>query len=98
MGTLIYFSCLQLLSAISTIDDLNYPEKTETYYIVNAPYIFSSCWKVCHATMAHSIYFHFQHSNYDICPFPVCRLFDPFYAREQGRKFKFSLDVEKMNC
>ncbi|XP_047980622.1 phosphatidylinositol/phosphatidylcholine transfer protein SFH2-like isoform X1 [Salvia hispanica] len=37
---------MKLLSAISTIDDLNYPEKTETYYIVNAGYIFSSCWKV----------------------------------------------------
>ncbi|GER32832.1 Sec14p-like phosphatidylinositol transfer family protein [Striga asiatica] len=37
---------IKLLSAISTIDDLNYPEKTETYYIVNAPYIFSSCWKI----------------------------------------------------
>ncbi|XP_051124710.1 SEC14 cytosolic factor-like [Andrographis paniculata] len=36
---------IKLLSAISTIDDLNYPEKTETYYIVNAPYIFSACWK-----------------------------------------------------
>ncbi|KAL5974350.1 hypothetical protein ACLOJK_031014 [Asimina triloba] len=35
-----------LLTIISTIDDLNYPEKTETYYIVNAPYIFSACWKV----------------------------------------------------
>ncbi|GFP95026.1 phosphatidylinositol/phosphatidylcholine transfer protein sfh2 [Phtheirospermum japonicum] len=40
------FDKASLLSAISTIDDLNYPEKTETYYIVNAPYIFSSCWKV----------------------------------------------------
>ncbi|KAL8505413.1 hypothetical protein ACS0TY_016591 [Phlomoides rotata] len=39
---------LKLLSAISTIDDLNYPEKTDTYYIVNAPYIFSACWKVWH--------------------------------------------------
>ncbi|KAG6407393.1 hypothetical protein SASPL_130384 [Salvia splendens] len=37
---------MKLLSAISTIDDLNYPEKTETYYIVNAGYIFSSCWRV----------------------------------------------------
>lgn len=37
---------MQLLSVISAIDDLNYPEKTETYYIVNAPYIFSACWKV----------------------------------------------------
>ena len=37
---------MQLLTAISTIDDLNYPEKTVTYYIVNVPYIFSACWKV----------------------------------------------------
>ncbi|KAF8410883.1 hypothetical protein HHK36_003420 [Tetracentron sinense] len=39
-------SQIKLLTTISTIDDLNYPEKTDTYYIVNAPYIFSSCWKV----------------------------------------------------
>ncbi|CAK9179303.1 unnamed protein product [Ilex paraguariensis] len=37
---------IKLLTAISTIDDLNYPEKTDTYYIVNVPYIFSACWKV----------------------------------------------------
>ncbi|KAK6269195.1 hypothetical protein QUC31_013355 [Theobroma cacao] len=37
---------IKLLTIISTIDDLNYPEKTNTYYIVNAPYIFSACWKV----------------------------------------------------
>lgn len=37
---------MQLLTIISTIDDLNYPEKTNAYYIVNAPYIFSACWKV----------------------------------------------------
>uniref|UniRef100_A0A0D9WRY7 CRAL-TRIO domain-containing protein n=1 Tax=Leersia perrieri TaxID=77586 RepID=A0A0D9WRY7_9ORYZ len=37
---------MKILTAISTVDDLNYPEKTETYYIVNAPYIFSACWKV----------------------------------------------------
>ncbi|KAF8031736.1 hypothetical protein BT93_D0831 [Corymbia citriodora subsp. variegata] len=37
---------LKLLSNISSIDDLNYPEKTETYYIVNPPLIFSACWKV----------------------------------------------------
>ncbi|KAK8545771.1 hypothetical protein V6N13_067035 [Hibiscus sabdariffa] len=36
---------IKLLTTISTIDDLNYPEMTETYYIVNAPYIFSTCWK-----------------------------------------------------
>ncbi|PUZ60009.1 hypothetical protein GQ55_4G088800 [Panicum hallii var. hallii] len=35
-----------IVTAISTVDDLNYPEKTEMYYIVNAPYIFSACWKV----------------------------------------------------
>ncbi|KAI4320844.1 hypothetical protein MLD38_034287 [Melastoma candidum] len=37
---------IQLLSAIFSIDDLNYPERTETYYIVNAPRIFSACWRV----------------------------------------------------
>ncbi|KAM0049837.1 putative CRAL-TRIO lipid binding domain, CRAL/TRIO domain, CRAL/TRIO domain superfamily [Helianthus debilis subsp. tardiflorus] len=37
---------IKLLTAISTIDDLNYPEKTITYYIVNVPYVFSACWKV----------------------------------------------------
>nr|GMC53678.1 SEC14 cytosolic factor [Ipomoea batatas] len=38
---------IKILTAISTIDELNYPEKTDTYYIVNAPYVFSACWKVC---------------------------------------------------
>ncbi|KAL2945035.1 Phosphatidylinositol/phosphatidylcholine transfer protein SFH2 [Bienertia sinuspersici] len=37
---------IKLLTVITTIDDLNYPEKTDTYYIVNVPYIFSACWKV----------------------------------------------------
>ncbi|KAJ0782291.1 putative CRAL-TRIO lipid binding domain, CRAL/TRIO domain superfamily [Helianthus annuus] len=37
---------IKLLTTISTVDDLNYPEKTITYYIVNVPYIFSACWKV----------------------------------------------------
>ncbi|XP_076949047.1 SEC14 cytosolic factor-like [Bidens hawaiensis] len=37
---------IKLLTVISGIDDLNYPEKTDTYYIVNAPYVFSACWKV----------------------------------------------------
>ncbi|KAL8150666.1 hypothetical protein V2J09_020474 [Rumex salicifolius] len=37
---------LKLLTVISTIDDLNYPEKSDRYYIVNAPYIFSACWRV----------------------------------------------------
>ncbi|THU59210.1 hypothetical protein C4D60_Mb03t22570 [Musa balbisiana] len=39
-------SQIKLLTIIATVDDLNYPEKTETYYVVNAPYIFSACWKV----------------------------------------------------
>ncbi|CAI9756688.1 unnamed protein product [Fraxinus pennsylvanica] len=39
-------SQIKLLTITSSIDDLNYPEKTVTYYIVNAPYIFSACWKV----------------------------------------------------
>lgn len=39
-------SQIKLLTMISTVDDLNYPEKTDTYYIANAPYIFSACWKV----------------------------------------------------
>ncbi|KAK9057179.1 hypothetical protein SSX86_024546 [Deinandra increscens subsp. villosa] len=39
-------SQLKFLTVISSIDDLNYPEKTDAYYIVNAPYIFSACWKV----------------------------------------------------
>ncbi|XP_073001871.1 uncharacterized protein [Typha latifolia] len=37
---------IKLATALATVDDLNYPEKTRTYYIVNAPYIFSTCWKV----------------------------------------------------
>ncbi|CAH8384218.1 unnamed protein product [Eruca vesicaria subsp. sativa] len=39
-------SQIKLVTIISTIDDLNYPEKTNTYYVVNAPYVFSACWKV----------------------------------------------------
>ncbi|PWZ20067.1 SEC14-like protein 5 [Zea mays] len=39
-------SQIKMLTSISTVDDLNYPEKTETYYVVNVPYIFSACWKV----------------------------------------------------
>ncbi|KAG7015572.1 hypothetical protein SDJN02_23208, partial [Cucurbita argyrosperma subsp. argyrosperma] len=37
---------VKLLTVISTIDDLNYPEKTDAYYIVNVPYVFSACWMV----------------------------------------------------
>ncbi|KAJ3679102.1 hypothetical protein LUZ60_017113 [Juncus effusus] len=36
----------QILTTISTVDDYNYPEKTDAYFIVNAPYIFSACWRV----------------------------------------------------
>jgi hypothetical protein len=42
----LFMLMLQLLTIISSIDDQNYPEKSHTYYIVNAPYIFSACWKV----------------------------------------------------
>ncbi|XP_022965097.1 phosphatidylinositol/phosphatidylcholine transfer protein SFH2 [Cucurbita maxima] len=37
---------VKILTVISTIDDLNYPEKTDAYYIVNVPYVFSACWRV----------------------------------------------------
>ncbi|XP_022932345.1 phosphatidylinositol/phosphatidylcholine transfer protein SFH2 [Cucurbita moschata] len=37
---------VKLLTVISTIDDLNYPEKTDAYYIVNVPCVFSACWMV----------------------------------------------------
>ncbi|KAL6562375.1 hypothetical protein OROGR_003382 [Orobanche gracilis] len=37
---------IKLMSSISSIDDLNYPEKSVTYYVVNTPYVFSACWKV----------------------------------------------------
>ncbi|XP_022977705.1 SEC14 cytosolic factor-like isoform X1 [Cucurbita maxima] len=37
---------IKFLTILSTIDDLNYPERTTAYYIVNVPYVFSSCWKV----------------------------------------------------
>jgi hypothetical protein len=40
------FSRLKISTVIATVDDLNYPEKTDTYFIVNAPLIFSTCWKV----------------------------------------------------
>eukprot|EP00250_Pteridium_aquilinum_P000139 c10159_g1_i1 orf=49-1068(+) len=39
-------SRIKVMTIISTIDDLNYPEKTDVYYVVNAPYIFAACWKV----------------------------------------------------
>ncbi|KAL8195607.1 hypothetical protein R6Q57_026010 [Mikania cordata] len=41
-----HLSQIKLQTVIASIDDLNYPEKTDTYYIVNAPYVFSACWKV----------------------------------------------------
>ncbi|XP_073307325.1 phosphatidylinositol/phosphatidylcholine transfer protein SFH2-like isoform X1 [Primulina huaijiensis] len=37
---------IKLVTLISSIDDLNYPEKTQTYYIVNSPCVFSACWKI----------------------------------------------------
>nr|KAJ0207458.1 hypothetical protein LSAT_V11C500256630 [Lactuca sativa] len=37
---------IKLLTTISTVHDLNYPEKTITYYIVNVPYVFLAYWKL----------------------------------------------------
>lgn len=60
---------LQLLTIISSIDDLNYPEKTHTYFIVNAPYIFSACWKVS--------YYCYQKNKIDVVPYGLvsCMIF-----------------------
>eukprot|EP00850_Spirogloea_muscicola_P009693 SM000055S18227 [mRNA] locus=s55:171705:175288:- [translate_table: standard] len=38
-------SRMKVSTAISNIDDLNYPEKATHYYIVNSPYVFTTCWK-----------------------------------------------------
>lgn len=37
-------------TSISTVDGLNYTEKTETYYVVSVPYIISGWWKVLSVT------------------------------------------------
>lgn len=55
---------IKLMTIISSIDDLNYPEKTQTYYIVNAPYVFSACWKVCPKFLSHWSY---------LSTFPHCK-------------------------
>jgi hypothetical protein len=31
---------------MSKIDELNYPERANAYYLVNVPYVFSAIWKV----------------------------------------------------
>jgi hypothetical protein len=41
------FTWLKTSTVIATMDDLNYPEKIDIYFIVNAPLVFSTCWKVC---------------------------------------------------
>lgn len=41
---------LQLLQAMSKIDELNYPERANAYYLVNVPYVFSAIWKVSFRT------------------------------------------------
>jgi len=49
---------LQLLTAITTIDNLNYPEKTVAYYLVNVQCVFSTCWKLCASVSCwRSLYF-----------------------------------------
>eukprot|EP00897_Mesotaenium_endlicherianum_P006252 jgi/Mesen1/5655/ME000286S04870 len=36
---------MKMQHAVASVDDLNYPEKAEVYYIVNSPSIFSTCWR-----------------------------------------------------
>lgn len=45
------YQIIKKYSEMSTINELNYPERTETYFIVNAPYMFSICWKVLNPLM-----------------------------------------------
>ncbi|CAA2960471.1 Hypothetical predicted protein [Olea europaea subsp. europaea] len=41
------YQIIKKYSEMSVIDELNYPEKMETYFIVNGPpYMLSICWKV----------------------------------------------------
>lgn len=94
---------LQILTVISTIDDLNYPEKTDTYFIVNAPYIFSACWKVrLYAHLWEDIlifpFFTLNLSYQEWKSLILSRLWDLFCKNEQGRKFRCCKVVEKMTC
>jgi len=71
------FARIKVLTAIATVDDLNYPEKTDVYYIVNAPYVFSACWKVCsHLIIATSITVLFLLSVFLDCNY-VCSEMEP---------------------
>jgi hypothetical protein len=74
------FARIKVLTAIATVDDLNYPEKTDVYYIVNAPYVFSACWKVCsHLIIATSITVLFLLSVFLDCIY-VCSEMEPLDA------------------
>ncbi|GAQ88853.1 Sec14p-like phosphatidylinositol transfer family protein [Klebsormidium nitens] len=44
--TLGHLANLNLLNAMSKIDEFNYPEKANAYYLVNVPYVFTAIWKV----------------------------------------------------
>lgn len=35
----------QMQKAVAHVDDLNYPEASQVYFVVNAPPIFSTCWR-----------------------------------------------------
>lgn len=66
----LFMLMLQLLTIVSSIDDQNYPEKTHTYFIVNAPYIFSACWKVS--------YYCYPNKKRRCCSVWLCFLHDIF--------------------
>lgn len=90
LGNHLHILCLfQLLTVISNIDDLNYPEKTDTYFVVNAPYIFSACWKVCFIFISDETYKTGWFSLMEILR-GLCfgRLLGLFCIREPGTEFR----------
>ena len=87
---------MQLLTVISTIDDLNYPEKTDTYYIVNVPYVFSACWKVC-VNASHWKRFICFLCNKMLNACIIGRLLGLFCKKGQGGKSRFCKAVEEMS-
>ncbi|KAE8706564.1 Sec14p-like phosphatidylinositol transfer family protein isoform 2 [Hibiscus syriacus] len=70
---------IKLLTTISTIDDLNYPEKTETYYIVNAPYIFQHVGRLLNLSCKEGRRGKFSSSNGTV---DNCFLLDHTYHRQ----------------
>uniref|UniRef100_A0A5B6YJZ6 CRAL-TRIO domain-containing protein n=1 Tax=Davidia involucrata TaxID=16924 RepID=A0A5B6YJZ6_DAVIN len=94
-------SQIKLLTIISTIDDLNYPEKTVTYYIVNAPYVFSACWKVIKPLLQ-------ERTRKKIQVLPGCgqddllKIMDysslPHFCRREGSGSSRHLENATVNC